>query len=115
MLPLEEVSFGAALATQTSFAEHSPQLLDIKKNWVNQILQRFPLKNNILKDLSFLNPQSIQQKKHSSIAKIAIQWPKLIDVSKIQDLDNEWLLLRNIDSLLSVQKIFLIFGLLSEK
>lgn len=100
MLSLVEMYFGAAVAA-TSLERRELESLKTKClssyiGGVEQIIQRFPLKNN-REDLPFLNPQSVREKSISSIAKIAAKWPNLIDRSKLQILDKEWRLLKNYD------------------
>ncbi|KAJ8980514.1 hypothetical protein NQ317_007934 [Molorchus minor] len=117
MLPLEQMYFGAAVASN-SLDEH--QLHSLKTNClsfyiegVNQIL-RFPLKNNPLQDLSFLNPQSVRAKTISSIANIAKKWPNLVAENKLQILDNEWRLLRNYDAYPDTNNVLLFWSEIAE-
>lgn len=75
---------------------------------VHQIYKRFPFKSEFmsqLKNLQFIDPRNID--KIISIAPVAIQFKSLLDLN-IQELDNEWRLLRNYENL-SRKENFLTF------
>ncbi|KAJ8708725.1 hypothetical protein PYW08_010107 [Mythimna loreyi] len=61
----------------------------------DQIIQRFPISNNPLKDLGAFSPENVKKGDLSSIVPICRQFPNLIDNNNYQSIDTEWRLLRN--------------------
>lgn len=69
--------------------------LDFYTEGCSQIIQRFPLKNNVLEKLDFVDPAIIKSGSVSSLVPIALLFPNLIQPENLQNLDNQWRLLRN--------------------
>ncbi|XP_047523967.1 uncharacterized protein LOC125062236 [Pieris napi] len=61
----------------------------------DQIIQRFPIKNNPLKDLGALSPENVKKGELPSIVPLCRQFPNLMDTNNYQCIDTEWRLLRN--------------------
>lgn len=61
-----------------------------------QITNRFPLKNNQLKVMNFLDPTEVKSGNIASIANVVALFPHLIKIEKLQELDTQWRMLRNV-------------------
>lgn len=107
-LPIEEFYFGANVAktflesdvTLTNEQIHFFRIrcLEFYIESCDQILTRFPLKNNPVKLFNFLDPVTVKSGSISSITDVANIFPNLIEDQHLQTLDNEWRFLRNTDS-----------------
>lgn len=105
-LKIENMYFGASvtrtlpvLGAQISHHEiefFRLRCLDFYLEGCQQIINRFPLKNNILKEFEFLNPEEVKLGNISSLVNIAALFPNLIKDTDLQSLDTEWRLLRNL-------------------
>lgn len=60
-----------------------------------QIIQRFPLKNNPLKDLNVLAPENVKKGIQPSLIPLCRAFSGLVNVKDYQDIDTQWRLLRN--------------------
>lgn len=98
-LNINDIYFGASINTSQvdNHILHSVKIkcLDFYIESVKQILLRFPLKNSILEKIKFIDPKVVKSKTIFTISHIALLFPNLIEEEEIQDLDNEWRLLRN--------------------
>jgi hypothetical protein len=56
---------------------------------------RFPLKNNNLKKITFLNPEKVKRGNINSLVDVVRLFPNLVKHTKLQAIDTEWTLLRN--------------------
>jgi hypothetical protein len=56
---------------------------------------RFPLKNNNLKKITFLNPEKVKRGNINSLVDVVRLFPNLLKHTKLQAIDTEWTLLRN--------------------
>lgn len=63
--------------------------------------KRFDFNNHILVNMKLINPSTILQEKPISIMPLAKHFPNLVAEDKLQELDNEWRLLRNTDDIIS--------------
>lgn len=104
-LPLEEMYLGAkvnisliknqGLLSKEKRENFYLKCLDFFVEGCSQILNRFPLRNNILKKMTFLDPEIVKNGSVGSIADIVSNFPNLISNEEIQTIDTEWRLLRN--------------------
>jgi hypothetical protein len=60
-----------------------------------QIHNRFPLKNNNLKKMTFLNPEEVKRGNINSLVDVVRLFPNLVKNAELQAIDTEWRLLRN--------------------
>jgi hypothetical protein len=105
-LPLETMYFGANVIqtiSENEFTEEQLKIfrlrcLDFYVETCSQILQRFPLENNILENLNFLDPQTVKTGSIASISNISSIFHHLISTN-LQHVDTEWRLLRNCDEI----------------
>lgn len=109
-LPLENMYFGANVVATLSKSQNILPLqienfklrcLDFYIEACSQITSRFPLSNNILQKLSFIDPEKVKQGHIQSIVDIALSFPHLIKENELRNLDYEWRLLRNSKEMLS--------------
>ncbi|CAH1115354.1 unnamed protein product [Psylliodes chrysocephalus] len=89
-LPIDDMYFGTSIAVSKIDKNilHSIKVkcLDFYLESTKQILLRFPLKNSAIEKLKFLDPVCVKSKeKHTN----------LVHPEELQDLDNEWRLLKN--------------------
>lgn len=68
-----------------------------------QIIHRFPLKNNPLKELNILDPENVKKGIHPSIIPLCRLFPSIIDAKDYQSIDTEWRLLRNTEKIQELQ------------
>jgi hypothetical protein len=105
-LPLETMYFGANVIqtiSENEFTEEQLKIfrlrcLDFYVETCSQILQRFPLENNILENLNFLDPQTVKTGSIASISHISSIFHHLISTN-LQHVDTGWRLLRNCDEI----------------
>lgn len=64
-----------------------------------QIIKRFPLKNNPLKELGVLKPENVKGGQSQSIIPLCTLFPKIVNENDFQQLDTEWRILRNIEEI----------------
>lgn len=83
--------------------------LDFYIEGCSQIIQRFPLKDNILEKLNFVDPVIVKSGSVSSIVPIAVHFPNLIEAENLQKLDNQWRLLRNTEEIHSFPNDVVLF------
>lgn len=108
-LPIEEVYYGANVSksllelnlTSDQINFFRVRCLDFYTEACKQIIQRFPLKGNVIKLFNFLEPSIVKLGSISSISEVALLFPNLINDSQLQALDSEWRLLRNTDEIQS--------------
>lgn len=104
-LPLEEIYLGAKIAIiMSSLSKESAYVLrkrclDFFIESAYQINKRFNFRDEILVNMNLINPSIILDAKFSSIVPLAKYFPNLIQEDKLQELDNEWRLLRNTDTM----------------
>jgi hypothetical protein len=103
---IEEVYFGVKVSQTIADGNFSAKQLHYFRDRClqfyveacSQITKRFPLKDNFLKSLEFLDPEIVKSGSVSSISHVATRFPNLI-VKNVQSLDNEWRLLRNVSEI----------------
>lgn len=61
----------------------------------DQVVQRFPLKNNPLRELRVFEPENVKKGNLPTIVSICRNFPILIKPTDFQKIDTEWRLLRN--------------------
>ncbi|XP_061724987.1 uncharacterized protein LOC133530945 [Cydia pomonella] len=61
----------------------------------DQIIARFPIKNNPIQHFSAFCPENVKKGERPSIVDVVAMFPKLHDSPNYQELDTEWRLLRN--------------------
>lgn len=99
-MEMEDMYFGAMINSSSC----APNILNpIKKRClafyiesVKQILSRFPLKNSVFSKLEFIDPQVVISKKIKTISDVVTHFPNLVTEGEIQQIDNEWRMLRNL-------------------
>lgn len=64
---------------------------------VRQISMRFPFRELILKNLSFIDPKEVKSRNVVSIGPLASVFPGIVGPDKINYQDREWRVLRNTD------------------
>lgn len=106
-LKIEEVYFGVKVAktiaekalsdNQVSFFRL--RCLDFYIEACKQIVNRFPLKGNIVKELECMSPSTVKAGNLASLATVAIHFPNMILENELQQLDTEWRTLRNVDDI----------------
>ena len=69
--------------------------LDFYVKNTKQILLRLPLKNSVIEKFKFLDPMCVKSKGKNTVSDVAALFPNLVFPEKLQDLDNEWRLLKN--------------------
>lgn len=102
-LEIEDIYFGANILKYISDHNLSKdqlhffrlRCLEFYVEACNQIVQRFPLKNNPLSKFIFLDPTIVKSGSIQSIVDVAILFPNIISENLLQKLDTEWRLLRN--------------------
>ena len=55
-----------------------------------QLKRRFPINDEILKSLTFLNPETINSTPSSDVINLASKFPNIIPTTDIHTLDDEW-------------------------
>ena len=73
--------------------------LDFYIEACQQILDRFPMKNNAIKLFEFMNPCLVKAGNLSSLVMVAVNFPNLVSETELQQLDSEWRILRNFEQL----------------
>lgn len=109
-VPIEEIYFGGNVGKTISESRLSPEqlhffrvrCLDFYVEACSQIVQRFPLNNNPLKLLEFLDPEVVKSGSISSLSPVAVKFSNCLERPNIQALDNEWRLLRNTEEVKSL-------------
>lgn len=100
-LELDNMYFGAFIHASSCSANIlnivKKQLLKFYIESIKQILKRFPLKNSIFSKLEFIDSNVVMGRKINSIADVAVHFPNLVGGCNIQDIDNEWRMLRNLN------------------
>ncbi|KAL4721098.1 hypothetical protein ACJJTC_018664 [Scirpophaga incertulas] len=71
------------------------KILKLYIEGVSQIYKRFSFSSPVLKQIEVLDPKIIKEKKYNSLALLAIHFPNIIAENKLQELDDQWRLLRN--------------------
>lgn len=100
-LPLDEIYLGAKLVISINSLTEVEKLIFRKRclqffiEAANQINQRFDFNDQILLNMSLLNPKNVLDKKGDSIIPLQMHFPNLVSENKLQALDNEWRLLKN--------------------
>ncbi|KAJ4426947.1 hypothetical protein ANN_26746 [Periplaneta americana] len=103
---LDDIYFGAkvALNIQRNTDIRAEQVkgfkvrcLDFFIEGAQQLFKRFSFGDTVIKDLEALDPNCVRNKKISSIANLASNFPNLVKDDDLQELDTEWRLLRNIN------------------
>lgn len=100
-LELKDMYFGAAIHNSS----YNLQALDNLKKYclqfyiegIAQILKRFPLKNSLFSKFEFITPSIVMKKKIRSIADVSAHFPNLVLETDIQQVDNEWRQLQNLN------------------
>lgn len=108
-MPIGEIYYGANVSKSllelnlTNDQIHFFRLrcLDFYVEACRQIVQRFPLKGNIIKLFNFLDPGVVKAGSISSITEVALVFPNLLKESQLQTIDTEWRLLRNTEEIQS--------------
>lgn len=103
-LPIENCYFGASvnitIANQNISGEqlHFFRLrcIEFYIEACIQVTTRFPLKNNPLKLLNFLDPTEVKRGNIASIADVVALFPHFIETKNIQEVDTQWRMLRNL-------------------
>ncbi|KAI4455636.1 hat family dimerization domaincontaining protein-related [Holotrichia oblita] len=103
-LPIEEIYYGANVSKsllelnlagdQITF--FGLRCLHFYIEACRQIIQKIPLKGNIIKLFNFIDPNIVKEGSISSITEVALLYPNLIKDSQLQALDSEWRILRNV-------------------
>ena len=106
-LPLNEIYLGgkvtAAIAQNThglsrpSLEEFQKRCLNFLVESVSQICKRFPFRNAVFKQLRLIDSKVVLKKSEPSIAPLVSLLPGIIEENKLNEIDNEWRLLRNTD------------------
>lgn len=116
-LSLEDMYFGANVQKfiiESTFTDKQlhffrTRCLEFYLEACAQIVQRFPLKNNVLKLFSFLDPSTVKSGNVSSIIDIARIFPNIIAEKELQTLDTEWRQLRYVEEIKSFSNNIEIF------
>lgn len=116
-MPLEEVYFGGSVNTTilegrvTSEQLHifRTRSLDFYIEACSQIIQRFPLKDNPLQLLNFLDPEVVKSGSIPSLSLVFSKFPNFLETTTLQPIDNEWRLLRNTEEVQSLSDDVFIF------
>lgn len=109
-LTLEDCYYGAAVNKTIIENEIPPEKLDFFRKRAlefyieacSQILKRFPLKNNNLELLNFLEPSVVKNGSISSLSPVVIKFEFLVNSANLQELDMQWRMLRNMQELNSL-------------
>ncbi|KAL3224003.1 hypothetical protein MRX96_027070 [Rhipicephalus microplus] len=106
-LPLEKIYLGAKPTAALSGGTHGLnddqihnfrlRCLEFFIEAARQIYLRFPLKSHQLKNLRVLDPKVVMGKTIPSIAPLAVSFPLIVRENKVNELDREGRLLRNMD------------------
>lgn len=100
-LPLDELYLGAKVfLSQKNLSNEEKHILrtrclDFFIESCNQINKRFDFEDEIIKKLASIDPIQVCAGTTSSIIPLAQHFPNLVAESELQNLDNEWRLLRN--------------------
>lgn len=106
-MAIEDCYFGANVNNTIAHKQFSnAQLLFFRQRCLDffveacsQIAQRFPLKNNNIQLLDFVDPVKIKQGNIQSISNVAILFPNFIQNDNLQELDTRWRMLRNLEEI----------------
>lgn len=106
-LKLEDIYYGA-LVNNTILNENlnheqlnlfRVRCLDFYVEACQQIVTRFPLKNNPLKEVTILEAVNVKSGKTNSVISVCRLFPNVIDLKHFQDIDTEWRILRNTEKI----------------
>lgn len=97
VLPIKEMYFGSAISTiDKKYLELVKlKFLEFYREELDQLFKKFPMKNNILEKLQFINLDDLERsKKINSTAYISLKLDNFgINQGDLQSLNNEWKLL----------------------
>lgn len=98
-LDINDMYFGAAINAshdnKSILNAVKIKCLDFYIEAVKQVLLRFPVKDSIVEKFQYFDPEHVKAKPINSISDLTSHFPNIVNPNEIQDLDNEWRMLRS--------------------
>lgn len=107
-MDIDVVYYGAAATDRLlSSSDLSPSQVNLFKcrclafyvEACQQIITRFPLKNNPIKGLGVIEPTNVKSGKTASIIPVVRLFPNIVQNNDFQQIDTEWRILRNCEQI----------------